>query len=75
MDAMPLFLLDDLLKGTPILKSPKTPKEWHLPVFDVEFWDLHFKTWHVLGVSFSHCAKVQKYEQGKIVLQFFCIWC
>ena len=56
MDAMPLFLLDDLLKGTPILKSPKTPKEWHLPVFDVEFWDLHFKTWHVLGVSFSHCA-------------------
>ena len=23
----------------------------------------------------SHCAKVQKYEQGKIGLQFFDMWC
>ena len=23
----------------------------------------------------THCAKVQKYEQGKIGLQFFDMWC
>jgi hypothetical protein len=23
----------------------------------------------------SHCAKVQKYEKGKIGLQFFDMWC
>ena len=26
-------------------------------------------------IFYSHCAKVQKYEQGKIGLQFFDMWC
>ena len=30
---------------------------------------------HIIRLSLSHCAKVQKYEQGKIGLQFFDMWC
>ena len=30
---------------------------------------------YIVPVPTSHCAKVQKYEQGKIGLQFFDMWC
>ena len=29
---------------------------------------------YIVPVPTSHCAKVQKYEQGKIGLQFFGMW-
>ena len=45
--------------------------------FDWTFTDFHKhrKNWGIIIENKAHCAKVQKYEQGKISLQFFDIRC